>query len=71
MPLSKGKPEFITEIEKAMTLIAFKDLKSCPNHYMCEEKHLQSVTSQLNEVLTQPTETEYLTTLAKLQYWCQ
>jgi hypothetical protein len=71
VPLTKGKPDYITEVEKAMTLIAFKDLKNCPNHYMCEEKHLQSVASSLNEVITKPTETEYLTSLAKLQHWCQ
>jgi len=71
VPLAKGKPEYITEVEKAMTLVAFKDLKNCPNHYLCEEKHVQSVAHQLNEVITEPTETEYLTSLAKLQHCCQ
>lgn len=36
VPMAKGKPQYITEIEKVMTLVAFKDLKNCPNHYMCE-----------------------------------
>jgi hypothetical protein len=71
VPLAKGKPEYITEVEKVMTLVAFKDVKNCPNHYLCEDKHMQTVTFELNEVITQPNEMEYLTSLAKLQQWCQ
>lgn len=31
-----------------MTLIAFKDIKNCPNKHLCEEKHSETVAYSLN-----------------------
>jgi hypothetical protein len=48
VPLAKGHQDYITEVEQVMTLVAFKDIKNCPNHYLCEEGHAIGVAFELN-----------------------
>lgn len=46
-----GKPTLLSQVEKAMTLLAFDDLSQCPVNDLVENQQRLKVSSELNTTL--------------------
>lgn len=66
--------EFLSEIEKTMSLLAFENLKDCPVHCLMEQSQRQKTASELNSAILESQcqeKTPKLPNVLKLLLWAQ
>ncbi|CAD8131907.1 unnamed protein product [Paramecium octaurelia] len=70
----KDQPHLIDEIEKAMSLLAYKDLSKCPLNHLTQNSQRIKVASEVNQQLfqdSQGNEQAKITILMKILQWAQ
>lgn len=50
-PAARGRSEYLVDLEKVMSLLAFNDLNNCPVSFLVSSSHLQQLASEVNAAI--------------------